>query len=30
VPTEFTGFGVRYTAHLLGDPAFLAQAERRA
>jgi leucyl aminopeptidase len=30
VPTEFTGFGVRYTAHLLGDPAFLAQAEKRA
>ena len=30
VPTEFTGFGVRYTAHLLGNPAFLAQAEQRA
>ena len=30
VPTEFTGFGVRYTAQLLGDPAFLAQAEKRA
>jgi leucyl aminopeptidase len=25
VPTEFTGFGVRYTAQLLGDRAFLAR-----
>ena len=25
VPTEFTGFGVRYAVHLLGDPAFLAR-----
>jgi leucyl aminopeptidase len=30
VPTEFTGFGVRYAARLLGDQAFLAQAEKRA
>lgn len=30
VPTEFTGFGVRYTAHLLGDPAFLARLEKRS
>ncbi len=25
VPTEFTGFGVRYATHLLDDPAFLAR-----
>jgi leucyl aminopeptidase len=25
VPTEFTGFGVRYATHLLGDPSFLAR-----
>jgi leucyl aminopeptidase len=25
VPTEFTGFGVRYATHLLGDASFLAR-----
>ena len=25
VPTEFTGFGVRYSVHLLGDLAALSQ-----
>jgi leucyl aminopeptidase len=30
IPTEFTGFGVRYAMHLLDDGEFLAQAERRA
>jgi leucyl aminopeptidase len=25
VPTEFTGFGVRYATHLLSDPSFLAR-----
>jgi leucyl aminopeptidase len=27
VPTEFTGFGVRYATHLLSDPTFLARLE---
>jgi len=27
VPTEFTGFGVRYATHLLDDPAFLARLQ---
>ena len=27
VPTEFTGFGVRFALHLLGDGALLAQAD---
>ena len=25
IPTEFTGFGVRFATRLLGDPAFLAR-----
>ena len=28
VPTEFTGFGVRYASRLLADPAFLGRLER--
>jgi leucyl aminopeptidase len=28
VPTEFTGFGVRYASRLLADPAFLNRLER--
>ena len=28
VPTEFTGFGVRYASRLLADPAFLRQLDR--
>ena len=27
VPTEFTGFGVRYAQHLLGDASFLSQLD---
>ena len=30
VPTEFTGFGVRYACHLLGDPAVLSARLTRA
>jgi len=30
VPTEFTGFGVRYACHLLGDPAALHDRLTRA
>jgi leucyl aminopeptidase len=29
VPTEFTGFGVRYASRLLADPAFLGQLDRQ-
>ena len=28
VPTEFTGFGVRYASRLLADPAFLGRLDR--
>ena len=28
VPTEFTGFGVRYASRLLTDPVFLKRLER--
>ena len=30
VPTEFTGFGVRYALHLLGDAAFMSQVDQPA
>ena len=30
VPTDFTGFGVRYAVHLLDDPAFVARLEPQA
>jgi leucyl aminopeptidase len=30
IPTEFTGFGVRYAMHLFNDRELLAQAERSA
>jgi leucyl aminopeptidase len=30
VPTEFTGFGVRYALHLLGDSTFMSSLEESA